>query len=1161
MKRVIVAIGLALLLALACAAREIVVNSTADSGEGSLRWALNMAGSGDVITFDRTAFPPDDPGTIYPVRKLRLTAAGITIDASDAGVILNGRHLTSGWRAGLEILARDITIQGLQVVGFADVGIDLTGASHAVIGGDRTLGAGPLGHGNLVGGNGIGIDISDRSSCNTITGNLIGVGPDGSEPLGNSLQGVWIEAGCQDNVIGSGNVIAHNRSGIEISGARASRNTITQNYVFGNETGNILIYDGGNDSLRQPIIDATAFAEGLVSGSTCPGCTVEVFSSDRSNASAYIAESTVYLGECVASEEGRFSLRFDDSLVGGYVTATATSDDGSTSAFSFPKFVARSATKVPVAANEIIVTSTADNGQGTLRWALETVQSEETITFDPTVFPPSSPATIFLQSELPPIHRPRRGITIDGSNAGVIIDGRNVSGDWNNGLQIYSDDNTVMGLQVVGFRGSGIAACSASHTKIGGERSVGSGPLGQGNLLSGNGVGIDLCSAGRDNTITGNIIGTDVSQLKDWGNRQDGIWIENGISGTTIGPDNVIAHNGVGIRITGGSSVGNTITRNEIRDNQGAGIALGDGGNESLEAPRILDIDEDSGCVAAVACPLCTVELFSDVGATYEGQVAADAAGAFRLPKDPPFVGAQLVATATNERGTTSAFSLPTPENPAVLDLQQGNRMPRQLLRGVPFEAHIVNPVGGCIGAWESGEFSRVYDSLLASVRDLGIQWVRTGFGSPNPLNWQTVWRSSGDYFIEPGVDDFVTELANDGVNVVLTLGHGAGLDSHSYGESCWGNPGDGQLGDREPDRWFARQSDIDSFCDYATFMVDHFRGRIEYYEIWNEPSSGEYEADCRGAISVHDYASLLKQVVPLIRAADPEAKIIAGAIGRFNGREREWLLDLLRLEIGPLIDGLSWHPFYGHSPGQGTDGASYWQEYPGAVLHFMQTARGLGFTGDYFVEEMVWRTPTDLVPTELPFYTDLEAAKYAARAITLHTGLGSKAASNQLMMPSEIKLVPRYYVIKNLATALSGASPVTFPVRMEIAATPVLYCCFSNVDGDRLLAIWIDESAQDEHAGVPATIVLPNMTAGAAIGQDVLHGFEQELVIEADGEDTTISGLFIKDYPIIVRLGDLVFGADYEETPGSGFHRLGEATTAGGDPQPRPRRDHEFMP
>ncbi|MBC8422446.1 MAG: right-handed parallel beta-helix repeat-containing protein, partial [Chloroflexi bacterium] len=69
----------------------------------------------------------------------------------------------------------------------------------------------------------------------------------------------------------------------------------------------------------------------------------------------------------------------------------------------------------------LIVTSTADSGPGTLRQALLDAGNGDTITFDPAVFPPGSPATIALTSgQLPDLDD--GNVTIDASDAGVILD-------------------------------------------------------------------------------------------------------------------------------------------------------------------------------------------------------------------------------------------------------------------------------------------------------------------------------------------------------------------------------------------------------------------------------------------------------------------------------------------------------------------------------------------------------------------------------------------------------------------------------------------------------------------------------------------------------------------------------------------------------------------
>jgi hypothetical protein len=98
--------------------------------------------------------------------------------------------------------------------------------------------------------------------------------------------------------------------------------------------------------------------------------------------------------------------------------------------------------------NTMIVTSASDSGPGSLRQALQDAQPYDKITFDPTVFPPDAPVTIRLVNTLPGLNR--GNLTIDASNAGVILDGSAIT-DGENGLTISSDGNTVRGLQIVNF--------------------------------------------------------------------------------------------------------------------------------------------------------------------------------------------------------------------------------------------------------------------------------------------------------------------------------------------------------------------------------------------------------------------------------------------------------------------------------------------------------------------------------------------------------------------------------------------------------------------------------------------------------------------------------------------------------------------------------------
>ncbi len=75
----------------------------------------------------------------------------------------------------------------------------------------------------------------------------------------------------------------------------------------------------------------------------------------------------------------------------------------------------------------------------------------------------------------------------------------------------------------------------------------------------------------------------------------------------------------------------------------------------------------------------------------------------------------------------------------------------------------------------------------------------------------------------------------------------------------------------------FAPPDNYDDFGDFVYTLVSRYRGRIKFYQLWNEPNIypewGVYP------ISPEDYTRLLKIGATRARAADPNVVIIAGAL------------------------------------------------------------------------------------------------------------------------------------------------------------------------------------------------------------------------------------------------------------------------------------------
>jgi hypothetical protein len=803
----------------------------------------------------------------------------------------------------------------------------------------------------------------------------------------------------------------------------------------------------------------------------------------------------------------------------------------------------------PPQGNTIVVTSASDSGTGTLRQALQAAQPYDTITFDPTIFPPDGPLLISLASPLPGLKV--GNLTIDASNAGVILNGSAISGD-ENGITISSDNNVVRGLQIVSFPNAGIAINSgAQHNVIGGDRDLGSAPLGQGNLISGNGsFGIGLWDSGTSyNTIQGNYIGVSLDASNVWGHPRDGIHsngasenlitdnviggngtgvyfccalegknvVTNNVIGTdltgavhlgnhiagvvidhsnhnVIGPGNLIAYNdGSGVMFWGESS-GNTITENAIHDNNLLAIGVDGFSYQRPLPPIIVNFDLMGGTLSGIACASCTVEIFSasdDEGAIYEAQVKANQAGVFTFEKGAPFAGPSLAATSTDPAGTTSQYSAPTQGDAWSLGLQMGEDFIGVELQPKPSDELDDNRIGGVAGAQYSGDW----------IWNTGLKWFHF---IPDPDGrWQHVDWSKDEYSIDPQEEQIIDALIAHKIKIMLVL-------------DVW-NINSRVVYDRT-------EQDIALYLNWVRFMVHNFKGRIGYYEILNEP---DMSFETPSGMPVDAYVDLVERTVPVIREEDPDARIVVGSVPdtRFDNC-RDWLWGVLSsAEIMPLVDGISWHGMFGPAPADDPRGvrepgipqmANYWENYPSFIEKIKSISTANGFAGEYFDEDMIWRTPSWPEVSEPSRYTDITAAKYFARAIVLHLGLDVTPGLAVVLQDDRQR---SYSVIQDMSTVMAGAQSADLPVVIDSEASNLQHYSFTLPDGARLLAIWTDGAALEYDPGVAVDLTFPNFSAQGVTALDVLYGFEQHIVAENEDGSLVIHGLLVRDYPLILHL------------------------------------------
>lgn len=151
-------------------------------------------------------------------------------------------------------------------------------------------------------------------------------------------------------------------------------------------------------------------------------------------------------------------------------------------------------------------------------------------------------------------------------------------------------------------------------------------------------------------------------------------------------------------------------------------------------------------------------------------------------------------------------------------------------------------------------EPEKVYDRVAA----LGVKWIRLQSG------WQKTEKEEGIYDFK-WLDSQVDELLKRGLKPWLCLCYGNVLydDLAKQYVGAVGCP---------PIR---TEKAYNAWLKYVYAAAEHFKGRIEYYEVWNEAEGGW---TWRPNPNPKEYAEFCVKTGKAVKSADPNAKIITGS-------------------------------------------------------------------------------------------------------------------------------------------------------------------------------------------------------------------------------------------------------------------------------------------
>lgn len=192
------------------------------------------------------------------------------------------------------------------------------------------------------------------------------------------------------------------------------------------------------------------------------------------------------------------------------------------------------------------------------------------------------------------------------------------------------------------------------------------------------------------------------------------------------------------------------------------------------------------------------------------------------------------------------------------------------------------------------------------SLRFFGIHrlpqdpWPNVPFGSWRvAIAWRLVEPQKGTWDFK-GADEDVEQAVQHNVDLVVTVGFIPRWASATPDKSC--KVGMGEC---------AEPKNIQDWKDWIAKIASRYKGKVKYYEIWNEPNDSEYFYTG----SVSGLVQLTKAAHEVVEGIDPEIKILSPSPTGPAGED--FMAKYLASGGGQYADIISYH-FYVPGPPEG---------------------------------------------------------------------------------------------------------------------------------------------------------------------------------------------------------------------------------------------------
>jgi len=320
-----------------------------------------------------------------------------------------------------------------------------------------------------------------------------------------------------------------------------------------------------------------------------------------------------------------------------------------------------------------------------------------------------------------------------------------------------------------------------------------------------------------------------------------------------------------------------------------------------------------------------------------------------------------------------------------------------------------------------------------ALLDELNVKWVL------NTFYWADIERVK-DRFDFSAYDDYVDTAKRDGKKIIAVLAY----------DTPWLFP-DGKR------KKYISSGNIPYFLRFVEVMVNHYKGRVDVWEIWNEPNFMFW------AGSDKEFFELSRQAALKIRETDSDAYILGGAFWRSPAG---FIKNMYKAGAMENLDGLAFHPYAVNPSGS----MELYDDFSGVLSE-------INFKGSVWITEIGYPTggwyPTKVSPEEYPSYvvkTITGAAVRGARVLLwyqLFDAYNEGEAPDKHNSENYFGLVyPDYsrkkgaFAYELCARLLPGSRYVPeLPNRVNVPGAIVSFCFFNSKSGNNTLILWNDKN------------------------------------------------------------------------------------------------------